>query len=81
MPDAPIFADPAVVYSIAPTLPVAPVLSLTETELYIGLGRTTVRRLLRLGQLQAIKAGRRTLVLRASCDSYLARLTCLPIHS
>ncbi len=44
-----------------------------QVEVYCGLSRTTVWRLIKAGEVGAVKVGRRVKVRRASLDEYLER--------
>lgn len=50
------------------------VLPVDDAGKYIGQSGRQIYKLLAVGELEAKKAGRKTLVLRASCDRYLERL-------
>ncbi|MGH1591789.1 helix-turn-helix domain-containing protein [Methylobacterium phyllosphaerae] len=53
----------------------APVLNtLEDTRARLGLGKTKVRELLNAGDLEAVKLGRRTLVVEASIERLIERL-------
>lgn len=49
-------------------------LGIPSTQRRLDVGRTTVYRLLREGELQSVKIGRRTLITSASIDAYVRRL-------
>ncbi|MEW6125020.1 MAG: excisionase family DNA-binding protein [Pseudomonadota bacterium] len=48
-------------------------LSTDHAAQYIGLGKTTIFALLKASEIEGVKIGQRRLVLRASCDAYIAR--------
>lgn len=48
--------------------------SVENAALALGLGRSMVFRLIREGQLSAVKVGRRTVVSVKECEAFLARL-------
>jgi excisionase family DNA binding protein len=48
--------------------------SVEDTARSMGIGRSLVFRLIREGQLQAVKIGRRTVVPVSECEAFLARM-------
>lgn len=40
---------------------------------YIGLGRTSMYELIKLGEIRVVKVGRRTIIPRSELDAFLAR--------
>ena len=50
-------------------------LRIDDAAQYLGISRRSVYRLIEARELDRVKIGRRTVVLRESCDAYLARLT------
>ncbi len=60
---------------LTPPTNVVPVsYSVENAALALGLGRSMVFRLIREGQLTALKVGRRTVVSVKECEAFLARL-------
>lgn len=58
-----------------PDRPVAPVsYSVEDAARALGIGRSLAFRLIREGQLAAVKIGRRTVVPVKECEAFLARL-------
>lgn len=49
-------------------------LSIDQTQDYLGLGKTRIYQLIAQHQLQVIKAGRRTLVSQAELERYVSTL-------
>lgn len=49
-------------------------LRIDDAAQYLGISRRSVYRLIEAGELDRVKIGRRTVVLRESCDDYLVRL-------
>lgn len=58
-----------------PVCPVAPVsYSVEDAARALGIGRSLAFRLIREGQLAAVKIGRRTVVSVKECEDFLARM-------
>lgn len=58
-----------------PALPVKPVAhSVEDAAKALGIGRTLAYRLIRDGQLLAVRCGRRTLVPVTECEAFIVRL-------
>jgi len=55
-------------------LPTPATLSLRSASTYSGLGRSFLYELIARGQIDAVKAGRRTLLTTSSLDRFLASL-------
>jgi excisionase family DNA binding protein len=56
--------------------PEDPLLTIPETTKYMRLGKTKVRKLIKDGELPAVKYHRRVLIRRSAVENYIRRHTC-----
>lgn len=67
-------STPTVIVAHSPAPSAKVMLSVNEFMDWYGFGRTKTYELLDSGEIEAVRAGSRTLIRRESADAYLARL-------